>query len=282
MAAGDQGSSLADRYLDALGLQRREPTLQFLGEITRAHVAAYAFSSLGPRLGDELPLDPEALFDRIVTRGRGGYCFEHNGLLFEVLGQLGYDVTIRLARVIHNTDALPGLTHRITHVRIDGVMYIADVGFGASGPPLPVPMPAPGDDPAVWPQGRTYRVIERNPGEFHLQNLQHGEPYSLYRFDLGVYGPADCELGHFYSHQHPAATFVNHLVASRILPDEVRSLRNRGYRIMRVTTPDDPVDAFVDMAVTSGEQLTDLLRRDFGLRITDDEGRRLFDELPPA
>jgi N-hydroxyarylamine O-acetyltransferase len=133
-------------------------------------------------------------------------------------------------------------------------------------------MPSDDDDPTIWPAGRTHRVLERRPGEFHLQNLQHGEPFSLYRFDLGVYGQADCELGHFYSHRHPDATFVNHLVASRILPDEVRSLRNRGYRIIRA-------DGDTDVEIRSAEQLTTLLRDDFGLRITDTEGQRLFADL---
>ena len=270
---GTAGSAdLAQRYLDAIGVSPAAPTLELLNEITQRHVASFAFSSVGPRLGDPLPLDPDELFERIVVRGRGGYCFEHNGLLFEVLGQLGYDVTVRLARVIHNGDHLPGLTHRITHTSIDDTVYVTDVGFGASGPPLPVPMPSPADDPTDWQAGHSHRVVERRPGEFHLQNLQHGEPFSLYRFDLGVYGQADCELGHFYSHRHPDATFVNHLVASRILPDEVRSLRNRGYRIIRPTGD-------TDLEVLSAEQLTALLRDDFALRITDTEGQRLFADL---
>lgn len=272
MASPTAGAGLAARHLDALGLQVGAPTLDLLQGITQRHVATFAFSSVGPRLRDPLPLGPEELFDRIVVRGRGGYCFEHNGLLFEVLNELGYDVTVRLARVIHNGDHLPGLTHRITHTRIDDTLYVTDVGFGASGPRLPVPMPAPDDDPSAWPSGRTHRVVERRPGEFHLQHLVNGEPFSLYRFDLGVYGQADCELGHFYSHRHPDATFVNHLVASVILPAEIRSLRNRGYRIIRAMGD-------TDVEVRSAEQLTALLRDDFGLRITDAEGRRLFDDL---
>jgi N-hydroxyarylamine O-acetyltransferase len=269
MSVGD----LARRYLAAIGLSPTEPTLEVLEQITRRHVASFAFSSVGPRLGDPLPLDPEMLFERLVERRRGGYCFEHNGLLFQVLDELGFDVTLRLARVIHNGDHLPGLTHRITHTRVGGVVYVTDVGFGASGPRVPVPMPGPLDDPTVWPDGRSHRVIERRPGEFHLQNLQHGEPFSLYRFDVGVYGQADCELGHFYSHRHPDATFVNNLVASLILDGEVRSLRNRGYRVIRA-------DGDVDVEVRDPVQLTVLLRDDFGVRITDAEGRRLFDDLP--
>lgn len=271
---GDRMSgALSRRYLSAYGLEPSEPTMSLLREITRRHVATFPFSSAGVRLGDELPLTPERLVERIVERGRGGYCFEHNGLLFAVLAELGYDVTVRLARVINNGDHLPGLTHRITHVHIDGATYVVDVGFGAAGPRQPVPMPAPdahSNDP--WPTGAEHRVVERRTGEFHLQHVRHGEPFSLYRFDLGVYGQADCELGHFFSHRHPDAVFVNNLVASRILDDEVRSLRNRDYRITRA-------DGEVDLEIVDADHLTTLLREDLGLRITDDEGRRLFADL---
>ena len=267
-------AGLARRHLLALGLQTGEPTLDLLTQIVRRHIAAFAFSSVGVRLSDPLSIEPEQLFDRIVVRGRGGYCFEHNGLLFAVLSELGFDATVRLARVINNGDHLPGLTHRITHVRLDDETYVVDVGFGPAGPTSPVAMPGPtAATPELWPDDQTHRVIERRPGEFHLQHRQEGAPFSLYRFDLGTYGQADCELGHFYSHRHPAAVFVNNLVASRILETEIKSLRNRSLRILRA-------DGHVDTEITDADHLCAVLRDDFGLRVTNDEGRRLFADLP--
>lgn len=276
MALGNQGndgieSPLAPRYLAALGLETEGPTLESLTEIVRRHVAAFAFSSIGVRLNDPLPLEPEQLFDRIVVRGRGGYCFEHNGLLFAVLTELGYDTKICLARVLSNGNHLPALTHRITHVRVDDITYVVDAGFGPDGPATPVAMP--GDDTtALSADAHTHRVIERRPGELHLQQQRDSGPFSLYRFDLGVYGQADCEVGHFYSHRHQNAVFVNNLVASRILDDEIRSLRNRLYRVLRG-------DGHVDIEIADADQLCAVLRHDFGLNVTADEARRLFDGL---
>jgi len=263
--------AITGTYLDALGLSTHDPTLSFLAEITRRHVATFPFSSVGPRLGDALPLDPERLLDRIVVRGRGGYCFEQNGLLFEVLEELGFDASIQLARVIHNQDIHPGLTHRVALVEVDGRQYVVDVGFGPLGPPFPVPMPGsagPGDD-------ARFRVHEARPGEFHMQSIVNGDHYSLYRFDLVRYGQSDCELGHFYSHRHPDAVFVNNLVASLIMDDEVRSLRNREYRVLRG-------NAHTSSSITSAPQLRDLLSAEFGIQVSDGEAQRLFDELPSA
>lgn len=263
--------TVATRYLDALALAPAQPSLAFLTRITRRHVATLAFASIGPRLGDELPLDPESLLDRIVVRGRGGYCFEQNGLLFEVLQELGFTVRVQLARVIHNQEIHPGLTHRVTLVELDGGQYVADVGFGPLGPPVPVPMPGTPDDEDT----SGFRIVEGAPGEFHLQSVVDGEHYSLYRFDLVRYGQSDCELGHFFSHRHPEATFVNTLVASRILDGEVRSLRDREYWIRRP-------DGDEKTAVASALQLQAVLDEDFGLQVSAEEAERLFDALPPA
>ena len=69
---------LVDRYLDVVGIERSAPTMALLEELTRRHVARFPFASIGPQLGDDLPLDVEALFDRIVVRRRGGYCLRSN------------------------------------------------------------------------------------------------------------------------------------------------------------------------------------------------------------
>ncbi len=267
-------AEIAAGYLGALGLTgpgaAPAGTLELLREIVRRHVATFAFSSIGPRLGDDLPLDAESLFDRIVLRRRGGYCFEQNGLLFEVLAELGYDVELYLARVIHNQDTHPGLTHRVSVVSLGGVDYVVDVGFGPKGPPRPVPIGAEqvGGD-------LRYRVHEVRPQQLHMQVHTGEDWYSLYRFDLVQYGQADCEVGHFFSHRHPEATFVNNLVASLILDDEVRSLRNREYWIMRAEGDER-------REITDAGMLRSVLLGDLHLDVTDEESRRLFDELPPA
>lgn len=129
---------ILDQYLEALDLKPQRADFAFLREIVQRHVARLAFCSVGPRLGDALPLDVASLHDRIVVRRRGGYCFEHNGLLYEMLEALGFEVTLYLARVIYNRDIQPGLTHRITLVHLDAERYLVDVGFGPLGPDLPV------------------------------------------------------------------------------------------------------------------------------------------------
>lgn len=257
--------SLADAYLADLRLAPEPPSLDALSEIVRRHVARYPFSSIGPRLGDELPLDTDALLDRIVTRRRGGYCFEQNGLLFAVLAQLGYDVRLQMARVLVSGAEHPPLTHRITRVLLDGVEYVVDVGFGPKGPPYPVPMPnrTTGED--------GHRIRALDPITF-LMEVREGDAWTaLYRFDDVPYGQADAELGHFYSHRHPEAAFVNNLVASRILDDEVRSLRNREYHVIRA-------DGTTIVEIDNADRLHAILTDDMGMGVSSEESARLFDD----
>lgn len=260
-------ADIAAEYIRALGLQRKPADLAFLSDITQAHVAQFSFTSVGPLLGDDLPLDIESLYQRIVVKRRGGYCFEQNGLLHAMLEELGFSVTLYLGRVIYNQDIHPGLTHRINLVEIDGNRYIADVGFGPLGPRFPVSLT--GEESSE--NFRVFRIQQRQSGEFHMQTLKDGGFYSLYKFELVRYGQADCEVGHFYSHRHPRATFVNHLVVSKILDQEVRSLRNHEYRVIT-----ESGEQSYDIA--DGAQLQTILDKQFGVRVNDSEARRLFEQ----
>lgn len=266
--ADDAAATLADAYLADLGLRREPPSLSALTEIVRRHVARYPFASIGPRLGDALPIDPPALLDRIVLRGRGGYCFEQNGLLFAVLDNLGYPVRLQMARVLLSGNPHPGLTHRVTRTTVDGAEYLVDVGFGPQGPPVPVRM-----DGTETADGR-YRVAHTGGVDYRLETRDGDTWLSLYRFDDVAYGQSDAELGHFYSHRHPEAAFVNALVASRILDDEVRSLRNREYHVIRA-------DDLTVVTVHDADHLHRILTEDLGLRVSTTESTRLFEDTTP-
>lgn len=261
-------SETVTEYLRTLDLHDHELGFGFLRELVRRHVATFAFSSVGCRLGEDLPLDFDSLFNRIVVRRRGGYCFEQNGFLYQVLEELGFSPELYLARVIYDQDIHPGLTHRISMVQHEGQRYVLDVGFGPDGPRVPVRM----SESTTIDGDRVFRIEERNPGEYHVQVLKDGAFFSLYRFELARYGPSDCELGHFYSHRHPDASFVNHLVVSRILDREIRSLRNREYRV--ISGPETQT-----IQIDGPQQLTKILVEELGIQVTAADGHRLFDGL---
>lgn len=255
-------------YLQILNLHDRELDFEFLNDLVTRHVATFAFSSVGCQLGEDLPLDFESLYQRIVIKRRGGYCFEQNGLLYGVLDELGCSPKLFLARVIYNQNTHPGLTHRITMVEYEGQQYVLDVGFGFLGSRLPVPMSEIDSNDCK----NNYRIAERRSGEYHMQVFKDGDFYSLYRFELARYGQSDCELGHFFSHRHPDANFVNHLVVSLIQETETRSLIDLKYWIITKSNTRS-------QEIRNSEQLRRILVDELGVLVTEDESRRLYKKL---
>ena len=70
------------------------------------------------------------LFDKIVRRRRGGYCFEMNGFLEAALRTLGYECYSAEIRIVRGRDYLPPSRHRAVVAIVDGKKHFCDVGLG--------------------------------------------------------------------------------------------------------------------------------------------------------
>jgi N-hydroxyarylamine O-acetyltransferase len=132
-------SLMLGAYLERIGFDNStglpEPTIQTLDALIHAHQSAVPFETLdSSELDRDISLATSDLFDKIVIRRRGGYCFELNGLFDKLLQGLGFATRSCLARAVINRDYLPPQLHRIPLVELDGRLLIADVGFGG---PIP-------------------------------------------------------------------------------------------------------------------------------------------------
>lgn len=95
-----------EHYFSRIGWQAgRQPTLEHLHALTRAHTQSIPFENLDVLSGVPVSLELDDIFRKLVLRRRGGYCFEHNGLFMWVLKQLGYRVSTLGARVRLRTPA---------------------------------------------------------------------------------------------------------------------------------------------------------------------------------
>ena len=218
-------SSSLQNYLSDLGLVVPEPlNIEFVQALQERHVARYSFNSLAVVLGEEISLELEEISQKIVTRGLGGYCFEHNKLTFELLKALGYDVRLKLARVLNNNfEREAGRTHRVTLLTLEGVSYLVDTGFGGNGPIAPLRLDINTSQMAGLDR---YRMLAKGKGEYDLQVMKGEDDFTLYRFDNAAYTDADCALGHFYSHKHPQAVFSKNLMVTLKKKDQTVALVN--------------------------------------------------------
>src|SRR2546428_543326 len=64
-----------------------------------AHLRTVPFENLSIPSGEPVILDDRALFEKIVSRRRGGFCYELNGLFAALLRALGFDVAMLSAQV---------------------------------------------------------------------------------------------------------------------------------------------------------------------------------------
>lgn len=212
-------------YLSDLGLVVPEtPSIEFVTSLQERHVARYSFNSLAVVLGEEISLELDAISQKIVTRGLGGYCFEHNKLTYELLKTLGYDVRLKLARVLNNNfEREAGRTHRVTLLTFEGVIYLVDTGFGGNGPIAPLRLDINSQQVASLDR---YRLLAKGNGEYDLQVMKGEDAFTLYRFDSAAYTDADCALGHFYSHKHSQAVFLKNLMVTLKKQDQTVALVN--------------------------------------------------------
>ena len=218
-----------DAYFARIGYAGpREPTLDTLRAIHALHPAAIAFENLDPLLGRRVHLNLASVEGKLVQAGRGGYCFEQNGLLSHVLAALGFHVTGLAARVL--IGHAPGSTrrsHMLLMISLPQARFIADVGFGSWALSAPLDLDRQGEQET--PHG-PFRIA-RHEDYYDVQTLMDGDWVTLYRFSLEEQGPMDYEVSNWFCATHPESKFTTDLMVARLPPGKRLGLLNRRFSI---------------------------------------------------
>ena len=252
-----------DAYFARIGYAGpREPTLAVLTELHRLHPAAIPFENLNPLMGAPVPLELGDLEAKLVAGGRGGYCYEQNGLFKAVLTALGFQVTGLAGRVrwgMAEDAPVRFRSHMALLVTLPEGRFIADVGFG--GMVMTGPLRLEPDVAQETPLER-FRLSSRPDGDLDLQaELAQGDWRTLYRFDLAPHLDVDYEPLNWFTATHPASVFTTSLMAARAEPHRRLTLSNARY----VTRPKS--GAAVERTLTSIDEVGEVLTRDFGLTL---------------
>lgn len=218
-------------YLERIGVTPGSPDVDTLTGIVQAHVTTIAFENLDPFTGTEPPTTRDGIGRKLVHGRRGGWCFEHNRLLHDVLDDLGYRVTPLVGRVrLGLDDDAPSThrSHRLTLVEIDGEPWTADVGFGGTVPFAPLRLAADVEQPTVH---GTYRYRRADDGVWWLQRRGSGDWRTQYVFDLVPVPDVDFVMGSFFTAHHPDSGFRNGLTAARSAHDRRWTLDGRRFTV---------------------------------------------------
>lgn len=233
------------------------PDLATLRAVHRAHQYAIPFENIDVQLRRSVELDPEANYDKIVRRRRGGWCYELNGVMGWALERIGFEVMRMSAGVMRARagDAQLG-NHLCLLVCLDQ-RYLIDVGFGGS---LAEPLPLRASERQDLP----YRLglSELGEGYWRFAETAHGgDPFS---FDFRA-APADeallarkCQ----FLQSDPASPFIQNLVVQRRTADTHLSLRGRVLATTHTTRVDKKL-------LSSADELVATLRDKFDLDVPE-------------
>lgn len=227
-------------YLARIGLDCPPPcNAGGLDMVQRAHRLSIGFENLDVVLGRGIAIDGAAIFAKLVTGARGGYCFEHNALFGEMLGAMGFANRALLGRVWMGAaeGQVPPRTHTLRLVDLGDEPWIADAGFGASYvPPLPLVDGASADTP----DGAAHRLrrvglatgewlVERagpaSATDGRAQNHDGWQPQ--YSFDTSEVAAIDLEMSNHWTSTKPGTRFTGGPIVSIVLPDGFASLNGR-------------------------------------------------------
>lgn len=220
-------------YFARIGAGEATSSLGALAEIQRSHRLAVPFENLDIPLGRGISLDPEHLFDKIVVRRRGGYCFEQNALFLGMLRALGFEARPLLARVwlrVEPGEEIPPRTHTLNLVQVDGADHIADAGFGGSYTP---PMPLIADEVATSEDGARHRLTRAGEHGWMLQRDARAGWERQYSFTTDPVWPADLEAANHWTSTREGTRFTTLRLVSRALPDGYASLNGRTLSVAR-------------------------------------------------
>jgi N-hydroxyarylamine O-acetyltransferase len=208
-----------DAYFARIGyVGPREPTLDVLRTLHVLHPAAIPFEAIDCLLDRGVDISPEAVDAKLIHGRRGGYCFEHNGLLRRVLEALGFVVEGLAARVRWNmapdVPAQPR-THMVLRVIAEGEPWLVDVGFGGCVLTAPLRF-EPGLEQETGHDRYRLTPVEE---DLRLEVLREPGWVPAYDVSPSPCVPRDYEMANWFTSTHPTSHFRHNLLAARTTPE---------------------------------------------------------------
>ncbi len=257
-----------DRYFARIGYRGApRANLDTLRALTELHPAAIPFEAIDVFLRRPVDLSAGAIQAKLIDGGRGGYCFEQNGLLKQVLTALGFTVEGLIARVfwMRPDDAPPlPLTHMALRITIDDERWLADVGFGSCVAGAPLRFDAVGARQPT--RHEAFRLTLRGAWTLVEAQLPDGW-YPLYMLSPEPALDSDYIAANWYTSTHPESGFRQELRVALTTPQRRATLLNNRLTVRHVR-------GALERRFLSEPELADALSSIFGLRLDAESARQ--------
>lgn len=205
-----------DAYLRRIGYDGpRQPSITTLRNLHRSHLYSVPFENLDIAVGVPIVLEPARLYDKIVGRRRGGFCYELNGLFHDLLAAMGFKVCMLSGCVRHEDGGFgPEFDHMLLKVEFPDP-WLADVGFGESFVD-PLPLKAGAQEST---NGHMFGVIPENGGWELYRRDSAGTQIPLYRFSDVAHQLLEYAEMCVYHQTCPDSSFTRRRICTRATPD---------------------------------------------------------------
>ncbi|QPK64972.1 arylamine N-acetyltransferase [Methylomonas sp. LL1] len=251
-----------DRYLSRIKISKPKPSVEGLAQIQGAQLNAIAFENVDAFLSSIPDLEPSALIEKILDKGRGGYCFELNGLLGLALQALGFDFEPILARVRMGRSE-GGPRHHLAYlVKAGGESWLVDAGFGGPAPLQPLRLV---NDQEQQQEHETFRIRhESDSGDRVVEKRLNGDWFSLYSFDRAAVRRCDLDAANRLCATWSESLLAQNLLLCRYTDFGRIQLFNNSFSEFRA---DDQISRLIETI----DELSALIRDNFGITVSDSE-----------
>ena len=246
-----------DAYLERIGYDgARQPSLETLRSLHRRHLYTVPFENLDIAMGIPIVLEPASLFDKIVVRRRGGFCYELNGLFQDLLTAMGFTVSMLSGCVRRDDGGFgPEFDHMLLKVEFSDP-WLADVGFGESFVD-PLPLRAGAQEVE---DGHLFGVVAENGGWELYRRDSDGMQIPLYRFSDVPRELWEYEEMCVYHQTSADSSFTRRRICTRAMPNGRITLA--GMRLIETVN-----GSRKETILSSEQELRTCLQEQFGVEL---------------
>ena len=247
-----------NNYLKRIGFTGT-PKLDFetLHALQRLHLQAVPYENLDVMRDIPISLDVDDIYEKIVTRGRGGWCFELNAIFAWLLRGIGFKVTDLMARFLRDETTIPMRRHRVLIVTCAGADYLCDVGVGGVVPREPLPFVS---GKVSRQNGEKYILEEEDFLGYVLYEWRHDTWRKIYSFTEEPQLESDFVATSYYCEKYPESFFRTKDMVHIFTEDGRKSVAGREIKLF------SPGDVEVLTPATDAEYHK-LLEQHFGIRL---------------